>query len=311
MIKAITFIDMKNLRSTDLNLLFVFVAMMSERSVTRAADRLGLAQSSMSNALSRLRVLFDDELFVRTREGMVPTPIAIDASKHVHAALQAAEDAINVGGKFDPASAEGKVIILTHDLIEMTLLPDLVKKARERAPRMKIFTRALIRNQFAGDLDAGLADFAICASSSVPKRFSFTPLFVEPFVCIARIDHPIVGNGLTLEKFVACEHALVSQRSDGHGLVDNELASLGHSRRVKVSVANFASVPPLVVETDIIAVLPRRLASKASQHLPVKMFELPFDLPRIEAKLIWGRGADRSPVFLWFRRLIEMTVQDQ
>lgn len=305
---CIYFIDMKNVRNVDLNLLVVFDAVMTERNVTKAGERIGLAQPSMSNALTRLRAMFDDELFVRTPDGMMPTPIALDAAEHVRAAVISAQEAINVGSKFDPQSFEGEIVLLTHDLIELTVLPDLVGNLARMAPGLHLKTLGLIRGDFAGDLDAGHADLALCGSINIPKRFHYQVLCDEPFAGIARFDHPILQGPVSLDAFMAEKHALLSHRSDGKGVVDTVLAAKGLTRDVTVSVSNYATLPPLVVETNVIAVLPRRLAAKADKELPVGMFELPFEVPRVQSKLIWGRGADRSPLLTWFRDLVASTV---
>lgn len=295
---------MKNVRSADLNLLVVFDAIMAERSVTKAGERVGLTQPSMSNALSRLRALFDDELFVRTPNGMIPTEIAFDAAEHVRAVVAAAEEAINVGKTFDPKSHEGEIVLLTNDLIELTVLPNLVRIVERAAPGIHLKTRQLVGEGFEDDLDAGRADLALCGARNVPKRFLCEVLCDEPFAGIARPNHPIFEAPITIEAFLSAKHALLSHRSDGKGIVDNVLASKGLTRSITVSVSNFATLPPMVVETNLIAVLPRRLAAKADKELPVRMFELPFDVPTVESKLIWGRGANRSPMSAWFRNLV-------
>lgn len=301
-------IGMKNVRNTDLNLLVAFDALMSERSVTEAGKRIGLAQPSMSNALTRLRALFDDELFVRTPNGMTPTQIALDAEAHVRAAILAAEDAINVGRIFDPQSYEGEIVLLTHDLNELTVLPDLVGALQSNAPGIRLKTRPLVGMNFADDLDAGHADLALCAARSVPKRFHYEVLYGESFAGIARPDHPIFDGPITLSAFMAAKHAMLSHRLDRKEIVDTWLGEKGLTRDVAVSVSNFATLPPIVIEADLIAILPRRLATKADKELPVRMFELPFDLPTVESKLIWGRGTDRSPISSWFRQLVAEVV---
>ncbi|MEO1679511.1 MAG: LysR family transcriptional regulator [Pseudomonadota bacterium] len=301
---------MRNVRNADLNLLVVFDAVMAERNVTNAGKRIGLAQPSMSNALNRLRALFDDELFVRTPNGMTPTPVALNAAEHVRAAIVAAEEAINVGVTFDPQNYEGQIVLLTHDLIELTVVPGLVRALQNAAPGLHLKTRALVGEEFAEDLDAGHADLALCGARDVPTRFHYQVLCDEPFAGIARIGHPILEGPVTLEAFMAAKHALLSHRSDGKGIVDTVLASKGLIRDVAVSVSNFATLPPLVIETNLIAVLPRRLAAKADKELPVGMFELPFDVPTVGSKLIWGRGADRSSMSAWFRDIVSNIVAE-
>lgn len=303
---------MKNVRNTDLNLLVAFDALMSERSVTEAGKRIGLAQSSMSNVLTRLRALFDDELFVRTPKGMSPTPIALDAAEHVRAAILAAEEAINVGRQFDPQSYKGEITLLTHDLIELTVVPNVVRALERRAPGIRLKTRAMFGGDFAEDLDADRAELALCVARVVPKRFYYQVLCDETFAGIARFDHPIVQGPVTMDDFLAEKHAGLSTRSGDNGVIDIVLEKQGRSRNVAVTVSSFAAIPPLVIETNVIAVLPRRLAAKADKELPVKMFDLPFDVPTVQSKLIWGKGADRSSVSSWFRQLVaEIVTTDE
>lgn len=299
---------MRNVKSLDLNLLVAFDAMMSERNVTRAGQRIGLAQPSMSNALARLRALFDDELFVRTPAGMVPTALAVEAAHHVTAAIAAAESAINVGADFNPETADADIRLLTNDLIELTALPQVMRALHEQAPGIRLFTRAAVRDEFAPVLDSGEADIAICAAGQIAKRFHHIPLFREPFVCIARKGHPEVKTDLTLEAFLACRHALISHRQDGVGIVDAALGAMDLSRKVVASVSGFAALPNMIAETDLIAALPRRLALKAQETLPLNIYELPIHVPSVDAQMIWGRGVDRSPMFSWFRDLVVRSV---
>ncbi|MEM1289022.1 MAG: LysR family transcriptional regulator [Pseudomonadota bacterium] len=300
---------MKNINAVDLNLLLAFQAMMDERSVTKAAKRIGLAQPSMSNALARLRALFDDDLFVRTPQGMLPTRLALDAAHHVKAAVAAADTAVNVGAQFSPETARGTFRILTHDLIEITVLPDLLKIVEKQAPNIHVGVRSLVGESFEEDLDFGRADLALCAAATVPKRFSYKVIFRESFVCLARRGHPVIqGRKLDLETYLACKHATMSREPEGKAIVDEALAGIGRSREISASVANFGSVPPLVIETDLIAVIPLRLAKKACQAMPVEMFELPFSIPSVDVKLIWNRSVDRSPMSVWFRDLVVNTV---
>ena len=274
---------MRNVRNTDLNLLVVFDAVMAERSVTKAGARIGLAQPSMSNALSRLRALFQDDLFVRTPSGMMPTQVALDAAEHVRAAIIAAEDAISVATAFDPQTYEGRVTLLTSDLMELTVVPDIVRALKKSAPGIRLKTLGLVRGQIADDLDAGHADVALSPISNIAARFHYQVLCDESFAGIARFDHPILNGPVTIDSFLEQKHALLSHRADEKGIIDMVLASKGLTRDVAVSVSNFATLPPLVVETNVIAVLPRRLAVKADRELPVSMFELPFEGPTVQS----------------------------
>ncbi|MEL6693683.1 MAG: LysR family transcriptional regulator [Pseudomonadota bacterium] len=300
---------MKNVRTADLNLLLVFDAVMTERSVTGAGKRIGLTQPSVSNALSRLRDLFADELFVRTPNGMVPTAVALEASEHVKASIFAAEKALNVNGApFTPHNAEGTITLLTNDLIEFTVLPLIIKALAREAPQLGLRTRPLVKEAFEQDLDAGLADFAIAAAADVPKRFEYCELFEEAFDGIARFGHPILSAPITLETFFAFRHIAVCHRFGGTGVIETALSDVDKSLDIAVSVSNLASVPPLVSLTDFIAVVPRSLAEIGAKEELVAKFDLPIEVPTVQAKLVWGRGANRSPLLTWFRDLVARTV---
>lgn len=295
---------MKNARGSDLNLLVVFDALMAERNVTTAGERIGLAQPSMSNALTRLRALFQDELFVRTPEGMMPTPIASAAAEHVRTAIVAAEEALNIGTEFRPETAKGTIVLLTNDFIEFTILPGIMQAVAQQAPGIRLQTRPLLGEDFAHHLDAGLADFAIAAPAEVPKRFRSTTLFDEHFDGIARKGHAILENPITMESYLACKHVAVSHRFGGWGVIEESLKEIDLALDLAVAVSNLASVPPLVMTTDYIAAVPRRLADLANRELDIVSFELPYEVPSVEAKLICGRGIDGTPMFTWFRSLV-------
>lgn len=300
---------MRNVRSSDLNLLVVFDAIMAERSVTKAGKRIGLTQSSMSNALTRLRALFADELFVRTPEGMVPTPVALEAAQHVKASIVAAEKALNVNSApFMPQNAEGTITLLTNDLIEFTILPHIIKALALESPHLRLRTRPLVKEEFEQDLDAGLADFAIAAAADIPKRFDYLDLFDEAFDGIARFGHPILSAPITLDAFFGCKHIGVCHRFGGAGVIEKALGDLNRTLDIAVSVSNLASVPPLVSMTDFISVVPRRLAEIGAKEKLVAKFYLPFEVPSVQAKLIWGRGASGSLLSLWFKDLVEEVV---
>ncbi|MEM9432363.1 MAG: LysR family transcriptional regulator [Pseudomonadota bacterium] len=304
---------MKNIRNTDLNLLVAFDALMAERSVTKAGERIGLTQPSMSNALARLRSLFDDELFVRSPEGMTPTAVAMEAAAHIKASIYAAEEALNVNvGAFKPEDAEGAITLLTNDLIEFTILPNIIRAMGQQAPKLRLRTRPLIKEAFEQELDTGLSDFAIAAPVEVPKRFGYNDLFDEPFDGIARIGHPILSGTITVEEFFAYKHVAVSHRFGATGLIEKAVSNFDRTLDIAVSVSNIASVPPLVSMTDFISVVPRRLATIGAREELIAKFDLPFEIPSVSAKLIWGRGADRSPMSSWFRNLVvDITIRNK
>lgn len=292
---------MRNILSVDLNLLNAFDAMMRERNVTRAAERIGLAQPSMSNALSRLRFVMNDELFVRSPEGMVPTKLAVDMDGHVTAALTAAEQAINVGQSFDPASARTQITIATTDAVDFIFMPKILQHLGVRAPGMQIRTRAFDRDSFISQLDRQEVDLAVGVAPDPVKRIRAKDFYQETFVCIARKSHPLISGSLDLKQFLSSDHALFSQRGDGRGVVDTVLERMGYERNIVTSIANYTALPHLIASTDTIAVVAKRLALRASEHLPINIYPLPFEMGGFTMRQFWGMGTDRDPAQKWFR----------
>jgi DNA-binding transcriptional LysR family regulator len=308
-IDDIIFIDMKNLASIDLNLLTAFDALMREQHVSRAAARIGLAQPSMSNALSRLRLLFDDELFVRKPSGMRPTPRAEEIGHHVVAALEAVGRAVNADRAFDPASTRFTVRLAASDYVEYVLLPVMIPRLRELSPGCSLHVTPFDRDQIARQLDNGDIDLAIGRTGAVPKRHCSTMLFHEDFVCIARAGHPSIAATLDLDRFLLLPHALVSKRGDGVGVVDAVLAESGRKRQVALSTASFVGLPFLVSTTDLVAVIPRRLAEQARKVAEIRIYPVPVDVGGFDLNMIWDRGTDAASTHRWFRRLLSETFR--
>ncbi len=295
---------MKNIAAVDLNLLKAFDALMEEKNVTRAAARAGMAQPSMSNALSRLRGLMNDELFVRTPGAMQPTELAISMAPHVSAALQAADLAVNAGQVFDPGTAKAEVILATTDSFDFIFTPKLVARLAAVAPGILIRTISFDRATYQELLDRQSIDLALGVIFSPPKRFSITKLYDESFVCIARKDHPSIRERLTRAAFLNAEHVLFSLRGDGRGVVDSMLESKGLSRKVAASIANYTSLPNLVINSDLIAVVAKRLALRASEHLPINLFPVPFEVPGFTMSMAWGAATEKDPLRTWLRNEI-------
>lgn len=294
---------MKNITSIDLNLLVVFNALYLERNVTKAGDKIGLAQSSMSNALSRLRALFDDELFIRSSQGMIPTPTALAIAEHVQAALLAAQYAVNVAKDFDPVSEIADIRMITNQYVETVFIPPIVKKLQRLAPNIRLLTQSATPEQYGLSLERGQADFAIAAFPWPSSNMRYRELIEDEPVCLARKNHPLITDQLSLEAFLSCQHVAITL--DGHpsGPIDKILKEKGHNRKIAMSVSSYSTLPYLVAETDLIAVVPRSFAKKVSEVLSLELHELPLKRPPFTLNLIWSRAMDKSLLHTWFRKL--------
>lgn len=273
-----------NINTLDLNLLKVFDALYRERNVSRAGERIGLAQSSMSNALSRLRDQFDDPLFQRTPQGMVPTQRAETLAPAVQQVL-AQVGAMLVPAVFDPAQLEESVAIAASDLTVMTLAPTLMARLSEVAPGIQLNFVPLDKQQLFGQLDSSSVQLALGTFSKVPARFHRRTLYQDRFVCIARREHPALQGALTLESYTRQQHLLMTLNADQTGVIDRELRKLGHNRRIAMTCAQFSPLAEVVANTDLIATVPASLQGVA-ERAGCQLFPLPFEMAEWGTELI-------------------------
>src|SRR5215510_5962668 len=209
-----------NVGDLDLNLLRAFDAVLRDGSVTAAAGRLGLSQPAMSNALSRLRRLLGDPLFMRTAGGMRPTPFAQQLAAPVQQALDLIRASLSQQAGFDPKTSDRIFRLQLTDVGEIAFLPPLLERLQRDAPRVRVETQQLPQDEVSDALASGEADLALgflpeLSGGVVQKR-----LFRDRYVCLVRIDHPRIGSRLTLAQFLAASHVLVSSRGSAHEIVE-------------------------------------------------------------------------------------------
>lgn len=307
---CITGIDMKNVISIDLNLLVAFNAIYLERNVTKAGDRIGLAQPSMSNALSRLRALFDDELFIRTSEGMIPTPAAVVIAEHVQDALVAAQNAVNIAKDFDPGTEVADIKLITNQYVETVFIPPIVKKLRQLAPGVRLITQSVGLENYTPPLERGIVDFAIAAFPKPSKNMRHCELIKDHPVCLARKNHPLIKNNLSLATFLSCQHVSIAQDGNPSGPIDKALENKGLKREISASVSSFSTLPYLVAGTDLIAVVPKSFANTLSEVMPLDIHKLPLERPSFALNLIWGRSLEKSALHNWFKDLTKQVASE-
>src|SRR5919204_651466 len=248
-----------NVQAIDLNLLRVFDAVLQERSVTAAAGRLGLTQPAVSNALSRLRKLLGDALFVRTPAGMDATPFARGVAEPVRQALALLDSALAHGPGFEPATATRAFRFYMSDLGQIEFLPPLIERVQRAAPGVRLEAVALDIEDIAGALATGALDLAVGFLPGLGPPVSRRALFRDPYLCLMRADHPI--KALTKRKFLDASHALVTYRG-GHRVVEEALERAGLARRIALRLPHFTVVPMVLERTDLICTLPARLARR-------------------------------------------------
>ncbi|MEI7709798.1 MAG: LysR family transcriptional regulator [Rhodospirillales bacterium] len=293
-----------NLAAIDLNLLVAFEALIGERNVTRAGQRLGLGQPAMSAALGRLRLTFKDELLVRVPgASMRPTDKAVALNHAVSDVLARVRQVFDSETSFDPARARAVYRIATSDHPATMVLPRFLEILRDKAPHVDVRIFALDKRDAFDSVDRGEIDLLIGSFRNVPKRIRSRPLYTDGYLCVVRKDHPLLNadGTLSLDAYVAAPHVLVTLAADDRGIVDEVLAKQGLRRRVAATVSDFHLVPHIVARTDMIGHLPRRIADLLIIGGDLRVLPPPVALPPWNSELFWGGVSDAEPGAKWFR----------
>jgi DNA-binding transcriptional LysR family regulator len=285
------------LSNVDLNLFIVFDVIYTHRNLTRAAEVLCITQPAVSNALARLRKSFNDELFVRTPQAMVPTPIADNIVIRVREALQLLNASVQEGDLFQPATAQNAFRISMNSLPEALLLPALQQDLQRQAPGIQIASYYSNRQDAPKELAAGTLDLAIEVPLLNDPQLCHTPLMTERYVCMIRKDHPSAGEALTMERYLGLGHIHISSRRKGWGHTDLALSALGKERKIQLRVQHYMVAPLVAMQTDLALTVPLRWA----QQYDAKILELPFQPQQLEWHLYWHKSADQDQANRWLR----------
>jgi DNA-binding transcriptional LysR family regulator len=297
-----------NLAAIDLNLLVAFDAMLTEGSVTRAAERIGLSQPAMSKRLGHLRALFGDDLFVRSGDGVKPTERALDLADAIRSALRQIEDALGGYGKFDATRSGRTFRIGAMDHMACELLPQVMAAVRRQSPRAAVVVRAMDRRALVNALERGDIDMALAVLPDAPAAIKRTPLFEERYVSLVSVRHHEIKQRLTLALFIKYPHLLITHVGDLKGVVDRLLDERGLKRHVAMSLPYHLAAPAIIANTDMIATLSERIVRRL-EWPGVRMFPVPIEFPSFHETMLWHRRNDNDPAHAWLRRLILATSE--
>lgn len=291
----------------DLNLLVTLEALLVERNVTRAAERLHLSQPAVSAQLARLREVFDDQLLIPAQRGMTPTAKAVELLAPLRAALDQVRSTVATHQNFDPARARMTVAIACTDYLQAALVQPLVIALRQLAPGVRVAIRNLDVAQLEPQMARGDVDLALMTPGAAPASLRARPLFEERYVLIARRGHPLVREGITVEEFATLEHVVVSLRGGQFATpVDEALADLGHRRNVVLSAASFLPVPDLVAHSDMVALVPSRLVSRTNEKLLAVQPPLPVE--GFTVGMVWHERSHGHEGQRWVRETLARLV---
>lgn len=296
-----------NLRGTDLNLLVAFDALMRECHVTRAAYRLDISQSSMSLALSKLRVMFHDPLLVKSSKGLVPTERARYLMPQIEEVLRSLDMLIHEQQPFDPALAHETVTMIVIDYIDFVVMQRLMNELQRQAPNVSLSIVGPNPRRLAEVMSSGDIDMALTYFPTPPDNVRTRPLFSDRMVGIARAGHPLFERPLSLQRYCECAHVAIKP-ADGadmyNALIDGALRNAGCQRRIVLSKPTFMGVPFLIAQSDMVATLPERIAQKFIDLAAIRIFEPPLALAPINVVLMWHDRTHNNPLHRWLRDLI-------
>ena len=294
-----------NINSIDLNLMISFDALITLRNVTKAGEAIGRSQPAMSNALARLRTVFQDQLLIKSGNQMKPTPRALELLPQIQVALNQLENAINGSIKFNPSESSRNFTIAMVENAAFILLPLLTPYLFKNAPNIKIDVIGVNNIKGTQLIETERCDMAIDLS---PKTFSRpikkVPLYKEKFVCMTRRGHPILSLEPTLENYLSFKHISVHPNEGSHSSVDNALKLISRSRDIAIKSPYSLLVNLMLNDSDLVATLPERNALFFSNRQNLTVFNVPFKVPTFNINMLWHSRLNDDLAHKWLRMII-------
>lgn len=294
-------IDHFNLRSFDLNLLIAFDALVSERSVTKAARRLRIQQPAMSHALATLRMLLADDILVRTGAIMQPTAKASAMAAHVEALLRQAQGILTAADRFDPMTEQRIFRFGFSSELEVFLMPKLTAYLQKTAPGIRLLSRGSPRSEVHMLLDTGALDLAVGCFDFGLERHCGVSLYEQSLACcfnphLINPDAPI-----TVEDYLTLPHVLMTLKDDIQGCLSEALRQIGRELNVVLAVSDFLTALAAAADAPVLATLPSRIAQQHAAHFGLTVYPVPLDLRIPAVSMIWSARSDRDPAAMWLR----------
>lgn len=300
-------------RNINLHLLEHLRALVTERHVTRAADVVGIGQPAMSASLARLRVMLKDPLLVKTARGMEPTPYAIELAKGIQTAFEVLDAPHRGRSDFDIATAERTIRIISTEAVALLFLPALMARIRSEAPLLNLRWTSGDMRRAAELLREGEVELIISSLRNIPSAYYSSPLYPQRACCIAAKGHSGINGTLTLEQFLQFPHVAFGTSPTAYSFVDSlvetTLHAMGVKREVAVVVPSFLVSPAVVSKSDLLAVIPDRVAAEAADRYSLQVLSLPFDIGALDLAMYWHSRCHTDPAHQWLRSTLRETAQ--
>lgn len=295
----------------DLNLLRAFDALIDTRKVSSAADRIGITQPALSNALSRLRAALGDELFTRSPRGMQPTPYALLLAPVISESLRNIERALERRAQFDPLQSTRRFRIAMTDIGEIYFLPRLLKHLERHAPNVTIATARNSEIDVANELASGDLDLALGWLPKLGTGFFQKRLFEQHHRCLISVTNPLAKGALTLPRFLQAKHAVVTSAGTGHARVEAIMQRRGIKRFIALELPHFVAVPYVVRDSELIVTVPEKLALEAAEPFGLVVRTPPIADLSFQVNMFWHRRVQKDDANKWLRDTLTLLFQEK
>ncbi len=299
------------LRNLDLNLLVLFDAIMREKQLTEAANQVGITQSAASQALARMRHKFHDELFIRTRQGMLPTPTASSIAPAIREALFIVENVLKQTNDFDPSTSQREFCLAFGFSAGPSLLASILRTVGDNANSIKIKS---LQGSAQSSLEAttrGEIDFFFDYSIPLYDKLNWVEIVQEEMVVIAKAQHPRISKSITKKQFFAERHIVLALPDEQRALVDSVLQDNGKRRQKIAEVNSYDAILPLISQTEAIATVPKSMVDIEIFDNLLQILKMPIDVPRLPLHLIWHSSLEADPAHQWLKNLIIEHIREQ
>jgi DNA-binding transcriptional LysR family regulator len=301
-----------HIREFDLGAIRLLAELSRTRSLSQAAQRIGVSQSAASHSLGKLRKELNDPLFTRGRDGFRPTPMGSRLCGAACEAVDVLAASLASNEQFDPRTTKRDFSFFMNDVGQSVLLPSLLRLLKEKAPSATARVLPVPLDNPGAALSAGEVDYAVGFLNNLTTGFFKSLVFREDYVCIVRKQHPKFRNGMVLDAFKGAEHAIADATGMAHAIVDMHLAKHRVRRNVTLRVPGLHVLPMIVANSDLMAIVPRRLAEVFAPRFPIKLLAPPVPLPRFDVCIYWHERYHYDPAIRWMRRaFVDLFVDDR
>lgn len=286
----------------DLNLLYIAESLFRTLNVSKTAVELGMSQSAVSHALTKLRDHFDDPLFVRVSKGMAPTALAKELRSSIESLAQQGRDLAQKKEAFNPAKAKGRITVATSDMFEILLMPGLLNKMRKIAPHLQISIRPTGPDLPKADLENGLVDIALAGFfKDVPEGFFQRKVLDVYFSTAYRKNHPTIKKPLTANDFYDQNHALITLQGDFKD-------GFSRKRNFVYGSYSFTGMAWTLASSDIVLTAPTLLLENYKKYFPIVIQKTPVEMPKAEIRMYWHSLTHKDPLRMWFREILKEEI---